>query len=792
MRNAVVLLLSTCLTLGCSSSAAIPRGNDAPSVRTGFDAAALSRIDQVIEKAIAEGRTPGGVLWMQHGNTTHSKAYGLRASIPESEPATVDTIYDAASITKVAATTPAIMLLVDRGKIALDEPLQKFIPEFTGEFKETVTIRHLLTHTSGLRPGISLTPVWSGYQKGIELATRETLVNKPGYIFRYSDVNFILLGEVVRRVSGLPLDQFVGREIYAPLGMNDSGYLPSELRIAKLAPTQMNEGTMLRGVVHDPTSRRMGGVAGHAGLFTTARDLSRYARMLLNDGELDGVRVFKPETVRLMTTSQSPAGVTVRRTGGFDLDSSYSRPRGEHFPIGSFGHTGWTGGFVWIDPLTDSFYVFLGNRVHPEGRGDVRGLQWNLGTAVAEAMPVDFRKVSGASSPRDGGIVRIVTTANGSAANGIDALINKRYEPLRGMRIGLITNHTGIDKAGNPTIDLLRSAPGVTLVALFSPEHGIRGQVDEKVADSTDPRSGLPIYSLYGETRKPKPAQLANLDALVFDIQDVGARFYTYISTMGLAMEAAAEARKPLFILDRANPISGSHFEGPVEVDQQSFIAWHPIAIRHGMTVGELAKMFKAERKIDVDLRVIEVEGWTRDEWQDESGIPWINTSPNMRSLAAATLYPGVCLLERTDVSVGRGTPIPFEQIGSPYIDGAKLALELGKLGLAGIEFEPVRFTPTASVQAKNESGGVRFRITDRDKLDSVRLGIALVSTIHRMYPKQFPLVKVNDLLRDPAAIELIRNGATVDEVIASWNDELKTFEERRAKYLIYKMQAGN
>jgi len=763
----------------------MPLDISTPSERRAFDAAALNRVDDVIEKAIAEGRTPGGVLWMQHGKLTHTRAFGRRASVPQPEAATEDTIYDAASITKVAATTPSIMLLIDRGRIAIDDPLQKFIPEFEGEFKSDVTIRHLLTHTSGLRPGISPTPAWTGYEKAIELAAGEILVNKPGFIFRYSDINFILLGEVVRRVSGMPLDRFAEKEIYVPLGMKDTGYFPPEAKLTRVAPTQMNEGAMLRGVVHDPTARRMGGVAGHAGLFTTASDLARYARMLLNGGELDGVRLFRPETVRLMTTSQSPAGVTVRRTGGFDFDSSYSRPRGAHFPIGAFGHTGWTGGFLWIDPATDSFYVFLGNRVHPEGRGDVRALQWDLGTAVAEAIPVDFSKVP-AGSQRDGGTVRIVTTANGSASNGIDALINKRYEPIRGLRIGLITNHTGIDKAGNPTIDLLRSAPGVTLVALFSPEHGIRGQVDEKVGDSTDPRSGLPIYSLYGETRKPKPEQLMNLDALVFDIQDIGARFYTYISTMGLAMEAAAEAKKPFFILDRTNPISGSHFEGPVQVDEQSFIAWHPVAIRHGMTVGELAKMFRVERKIDVDLRVIQAEGWKRDEWQDDSGIPWINTSPNMRSLAAATLYPGVCLLERTNVSVGRGTPIPFEQIGSPYIDGEKLAAELRKLALPGIDFEPVRFTPTASVQAKNDSGGVRFRITDKDKLDSVGLGIALVTTIHRLYPEQFPLQKVNDLLRHPASVEMIQNGASASEVIKSWSEEVRAFEIRRAKFLIY------
>ena len=786
--SVVAILGAAALTLHCSTSSAPPASVAAESspVTKQFSSERLARLDSVIENAIVEGKTPGGVLWIEHQGLTRTRSYGLRANTPAVEPVTADTIYDAASITKVAATTPALMLLVERGKVSLEDPLQKFVPEFTGDFKDQVTIRHLLTHTSGLRPGIPMSPAWSGYDKGIELATKEALVNRPGFVFRYSDVNFILLGEVVRRVAGEPLDSFVAREIYAPLQMTDSGFNPPASQSARVAPTQMNEGSMLRGVVHDPTSRRMGGVAGHAGLFTTARDLARYARMLLDDGELDGVRLFRPETVRLMTTSQSPEGVVVRRTGGFDLDSSYSRPRGAHFPVGSFGHTGWTGGFLWIDPDTDSFYVFLGNRVHPDGKGDVRALQWNVGTAVAAAIPVDYSTVSGIPA-RDGGVVSLMPAASGSAANGIDVLVNKRYEPLRGKRIGLITNHSGIDKAGNPTIDLLRSAPGVELVALFSPEHGIRGQADAKIADSTDSKSGLPVNSLYGETRKPKAEQLRNIDALVFDIQDIGARFYTYISTMGLAMEAAAEAGKPIYILDRINPIGGSHVEGPVRVDNESFTAWHPIAIRHGMTVGELARMFRAERKIDVDLRIIEIEGWPRDEWQDESSIPWINTSPNMRSLTAATLYPGVCLLERTNVSVGRGTATPFEIIGAPYIDGRVLAEELSTLSLPGIEFTPVLFTPTTSVNANRESAGVRFVITDREQFDSVRLGIALVSTLHRLYPGQFPLQKVNDLLVHSASIDRIARGAPIDEVTSAWSEELAEFQSRRSRYLIYK-----
>ena len=363
------------------------------------------------------------------------------------------------------------------------------------------------------------------------------------------------------------------------------------------------------------------------------------------------------------------------------------------------------------------------------------------------------------------------------ASNAIDSLISRRFEPLRGLRIGLITNHTGIDRAGNPTIDLLRSAPGVTVVSLFSPEHGIRGVADAKVPDTVDSISGLPIYSLYGEARRPKPEQLANLDALVFDIQDIGARFYTYPSTMGMAMEAAAEAKKKFFVFDRVNPIGGEAVEGPLLKGETDFVGWHPIVIRHGMTVGELAKMFKDERHIDVDLTVIPIRGWKRNLWQDEAGLPWINTSPNMRSLTEAALYPGIGILESA-ISVGRGTPTPFEVIGAPYIDGQRLASELSA---PGATFTPIRFTPDASIFAGKECGGVRMTITDRKILRPVALGVKIATIINHLYPNDFAIDKLQRLLRDPATLDAIRAGTPID-----WHDDEAAFNARRMKFLLY------
>lgn len=387
--------------------------------------------------------------------------------------------------------------------------------------------------------------------------------------------------------------------------------------------------------------------------------------------------------------------------------------------------------------------------MHPDGKGSVTALQHRLGTLVAESLVgVTFER-----PPR-----RRVGFVLGGAdtQNGIDVLSANGYRELQGMRVGLITNQTGVDRAGNPTIDLLRSAPGVELAALFSPEHGIRGRADEAVRDEVDAITGLPIYSLYGERRRPSREQLAGLDALVFDVQDIGARFYTYVSTMGMAMEAAAEAGIRFVVLDRINPIGGEVVEGPVLEGRTDFIGWHQLPVRHGKTVGELAELFRRERGIDVELTVVPVKGWKREQWQDEAGLPWVDTSPNMRSLTAAGLYPGLGLLERA-VSVGRGTPTPFEVVGAPYVDGARLARELGPL--PGVAVTPIRFTPTASTHANEECGGIRLTITDRRALRSVEVGLRIAATLARLYPKQFPVDAMQPLLRHRATLEQVRAG---------------------------------
>ncbi len=370
--------------------------------------------------------------------------------------------------------------------------------------------------------------------------------------------------------------------------------------------------------------------------------------------------------------------------------------------------------------------------------------------------------------------------------NGIDVLKRDDYHPLRGCNIGLITNHTGIDREGNSTIDLLHTAPGLKIVALFSPEHGIRGELNqEKIGNSTDKKTGLPVYSLYGKHRSPIPAQLKGIDTLVFDIQDIGCRFYTYISTMSGCLEAAGKSEIRFVVLDRVNPI-GSSVEGPVLSAKRSFVATHEIPIRHGMTVGEIARLINAERKFGTDLRVIRCEGGSPLQWFDATGLPWRNPSPNMRSLTAATLYPGIGLLEFCKISVGRGTATPFGWLGAPYIDEEKLAADLTAADLPGVTFTPVRFTPDASVFANRECRGVRFQITDREKFQPIGLGILVATMLHRDYPEAFGLEKMSTLLGDEPTLDAIRANEPLPGIRQLWIEDLELYEKRRQPHLLY------
>src|SRR5690349_691744 len=731
---------------------------------------------------------------------------------------TTDTIFDLASLTKVVATATSIMILIERGEVRLADPVVKFIPEMKGGGSDAITIEQLLTHVSGFAPDFDLRERWTGYDEAMKRLYREPLRNTPGARFVYSDINYIALGEVVHRVSGLTLDEFARQNVFVPLGMHDTGFKPSSSLTARIAPTEKRRSQMnylgdtgsdlgaageqwLRGQVHDPTSFRMGGVAGHAGLFSTADDLAIFCQMILGGGSYRGARVLSPYGVATMTQPRAVSDSGAARGIGWDIATSFSANKGDLFPLGSFGHTGFTGTSLWIDPASDTFVVFLSNRVHPDGKGDVSSLRGRIASIVAGAItdttPARGRAESSSTasellaslarltSPATRGSTSIV--ADAQVLDGIDVLEGDNFAPIAGMRIGLVTNQTGRDRNGRPTIDVLFKAPGVKLTTLFSPEHGIRGLADEKVSDTKDEQTGLPIYSLYGESRRPKPEQLKELDAIVYDIQDVGARFYTYISTLGYILEEAAKAKLPVFILDRPNPINGVDVEGPLaDSDKLSFTAYHTIPVRHGMTVGELARLYNDQRKIGADVRVIRMQNWRRAMWFDATNLTWINPSPNMRSLTEATLYSGVCLLETTNVSVGRGTNTPFELVGAPWLDGQKLASYLNARQIAGARFVPVRFTPATAAYKDQECGGVNIIVTDRTRLQSVALGIEIAAALHQLYPADWKVDGFLRLLANSDAFERIKRGDSADSIIRSWGNSLEQFRTARAGALLY------
>lgn len=749
-------------------------------------------LDAIVEQAVREDQVPGAVLVVgRPGEILHRKAYGLRAIEPRREAMTIDTIFDAASLTKVVATTSCVLKLFEAGKLRLNDRVTQYLPEFQGG-RSDITVRNLLTHFSGLRPDVDLEPAWTGYDTGIKLALAEKSNTPPGAEFVYSDINFLLLGEIVRRLAGATLAEFARAQIFEPLGMRESMFQPPAHLRARIAPTENVKGQILRGVVHDPTARNMDGIAGHAGLFTTAADLVRFSEMLLARGERNGVRVLSALSVMKATTPQSPPNQPILRGLGWDIESPFSGNRGELFAVGSYGHTGFTGTSLWIDPVSSTYVILLSNAVHPHLRPAITSLRGRVATAVAAARGITSPgiNITGYNETFWGAGLHRTVNRNGAALTGIDVLAAEGFAALTGKRVGLITNHTGTDREGRRTIDRLIEG-GVKVAALFSPEHGITGREDhENIGDTKDPSTGVPVWSLYtAKSRRPTPEMLAGIDALVFDIQDVGARFYTYTTTMAYSMEAAAAAKIPFFLLDRPNPITGTHVEGPVlDSDLLSFVTYFPLPLRHGMTLGELARLFNAEKRLGVDLRVVAMANWQRGDWFDSTGLVWIDPSPNMRSLNAALLYPGLAMLEASrEYSVGRGTDAPFEQIGAEWMRGAQLSAYLNTRFIPGVRIYPTRFQPTASNYAGRLIEGVRFVITDREAFNSSRLGLEVAAAIRQLFPGRVPLEPCRWLIGSRRAITQLEAGEDPEIIQASAEEDLRAFLRLREGYLLYR-----
>jgi len=764
----------------------------------------LAVLDPIINDAVAQQQIPGAVLVIGHdGHVAYRKAYGSRAIEPRRETMTLDTVFDCASMTKVLATTPAIMQLWEQGKFRMSDPVAKYLPEFGQNGKQDITIRQLLVHYSGLAPDLDLIRAWEGKETAYRMAFEGAPEWAPGSTFVYSDINFEILGALVERLSSESLDDYAAKHIFGPLGMKETRFLPPRSWEPRIAPTEEDENHhMLRGVVHDPTARRMGGVAGHAGVFSTADDLALFAQALLDGGR----GVLTPATIAKMTAPQQPVNETSVRGFGWDIDSPYSTNRGELLPVGSYGHTGFTGTSLWIDPATQTYIVLLTNAVHMKEKGSAISLRTRVATAVAATLALDpavaekmrVATITGYNEMQSA--ARRLSVRNGTVKTGIDVLEETKFaalHPTRGgppRRIGLLTNQTGVDAQGRRTIDVLANVPGISLNAIFSPEHGVAGTLDTtdiKNKNAKDAATGVTVYTVYGGSdaaRRPPMDVLKRLDAVVIDLADAGARFYTYETTTGFFLESAAKTGIEVVILDRPNPITGSFVQGPVsDVGRENFTNYFPEPPRHGMTLGELAKMFNAERHIGARLEVVAMQGWQPGDWFDSTGLGWVNQSPNLRSLTEATLYPGVALVEGTNVSVGRGTDTPFEVLGAPWIKGRDLAAYLNGRSIQSVRFVPIVFTPSSSNFAGERCEGVNLFVLDRNTLESPELGIELASALHKLYPNDFKLERMSDLLVNQSVLDALGAGEDPRRIAEDWQDRLEAFVRLREKYLLYK-----
>jgi len=767
----------------------------------------LSILDPIVNDAIAQQQIPGAVVIVGHnGQVVYRKAYGSRAIVPRREPMALDTVFDCASLTKVVVTTTALMQLWEQGKFRTGDPVAKYIPEFAQNGKQDITIRQLLVHYSGLPKDLDLIRKWEGKETGYRMAFDSAPEDAPGSSFVYSDVNFIVLGALVEKLSGEPLNEYAEKHIFAPLGMKDTRFAPPTSWLPRIAPTEEDENhRLLHGLVHDPTARRMGGVAGHAGMFSTADDLATFAQALLDGGH----GVLTSATIGKMTTPQQPVNGTALRGFGWDIDSPLSSNRGELLPVGGFGHTGFTGTSLWVDPATQTYIVLLTNAVHMNAipgheKGTAISLRTKVATAVAAALALDPSEAEKMRAASVTGYNEMLSAArklavrNGSVKTGIDVLEATRFAALHpakagnSRRIGLLTNQTGLDAQGRRTIDVLANVPGILLDAIFSPEHGVTGALDTTdVQNTKDQATGITVYSVYGgkdSARRPSVDLLKRFDAVVIDLADAGVRFYTYETSMGYFLEAAAKAGIEVIVLDRPNPITGAFVQGPVsEKGHENFNDYFPEPVRHGMTMGELARMFNGERKIGARLTVVQMEGWQRGDWFDSTGVTWVNPSPNLRDLNEAALYPGVGMIEGANISVGRGTDTPFEVVGAPWIRAREFAAYLNGQEIPGVRFVPVSFTPSSSNYNGERCEGVNLTVLDRNLIDAGELGIELASALHRLYPNDFKLEKMADLLVNQDVLRAIDAGEDPRRIVGDWRERLVQFVAMREKYLLYK-----
>jgi len=762
-----------------------------------------SKLDAIVNRSIAAGEIPGAVVLIGHNDKiVYRKAFGDRAVLPRREKMTTDTIFDCASLTKVIATAPAVVQLLEQGRFRLNDPVAKYLPGFGEDGKDQVTIRELLTHFSGLPPDIPQHPSWFGYNMGVEKAFTTKLVYPPGSHFEYSDINFVVLAELVRHLTGERIDQYALTHLWQPLGMSHTRFLPPASWRPKIAPTERDDhGHFERGVVNDPTAESMEGVAGDAGMFSNADDLAKFAQMMLNGGRGDnGTRVLTSLSVEKMTSPQTPYNIPDVRGLGWDIDTPFSSNRGGFLPVGSYGHTGFTGTSVWIDPSSNTYIIILANDIHPKQRPPLRSIlamRSEVATTTAAILSLDnptewgkvesgLERITGYNDASAGG--RRTLYRNGEVETGLDVAVTRGFDLMRGKRVGLITNPTGLDRAGKRNLDDMIAA-GVNVTAGFSPEHGWLGDLDQAVGDSRDAKTGIPVFSAYGSgdaARSLPEDGLRLVDMLVYDIQDLGVRFYTYETTLAYTLQTAKRHNLPVIVLDRPAPLDGIHVQGPILAEREkSFVGYYPgMPVRNGMTAGELARLFN--HTIGADLIVVPMRGWSRGDFYDETGLPWTDPSPNMRNLTEAVLYPGVALIEATNVSVGRGTDTPFELLGAPWMNGIQLAAELNARRIPGVRFMPITFTPKSATYANRLCQGVSLIVTDRENLDAPEMGVEIASALARLYPQDWNSTGMHQLAGSQGLVDAIRSGEDPRRIAADWRPGDLGFEELRQPFLLY------
>jgi uncharacterized protein YbbC (DUF1343 family)/CubicO group peptidase (beta-lactamase class C family) len=764
-----------------AAPAAAPSVRALPSTRVASSALPLDipRIDALVSQALTEHRMPGAVVIIGRKSGVYfRRAYGQRAILPGPLPMTTTTIFDLASLTKPIVTATLIQWLVERRMLALDDAVSQHLPAFGSNGKARVSVRQLLEHTGGLPIVNPLKDYRDGPERAYERVLDQQLETPPGQNYLYGDLSYIVLGALIERVSGERLDVLAKRILFDPLGLHETGYLPPRAELSRIAPTEVADERpipLIHGEVHDPRAWLLGGVAGNAGLFSTADDVARFARMLLGEGELDGVRVLSRASVQVLTRPEQVPGAL--RTPGWDVVSAYSKARGRFLSPRAFGHGGYTGTSLWVDPDLDLFVGFLSNRVHPKPEKSVIALQGDIADAAVAALapipPACTRPPLGV--PLD------------AVQNGIDVLEARHFDSLRGQRVGLVTHGAAIDAQGRTTLDVLAGAEGVRLVSVMTPEHGFDARGEGRIGDSFDTTRSLPVYSLYGATLEPTARMLADVDVLLVDLVDVGTRYYTYMSTLHQTLRAAARFQIPVVVLDRPNPIGGVAVEGPLlEAAYENFVNYHPLPVRHGMTAGELAELINEERGIGARLEIVPAAGWQRNMLHADTGLRWQNPSPNLRDLEAALLYPAIGLVEATNVSVGRGTDRPFHVIGAPFIDGPAFLRALRKAALPGVAFTQVEFVPDAAPHKGKRCHGVSATVTDPLAFRPVLTGLTLARTLWHQNPKDWASHKLIRLVGNRAVVDALAGHAPMARVERLWLADLDAFRERRARHLLY------